>query len=203
MVMLQYLIEEGRRALHELSIGHTFENEKWRVHRYAGSVVVTDLANAGKRGKKCREIVVYDIDWKRLPVSADSIAKTFVDLAKRNKSVKDMEKAAQEFKDVGANMSVRDQRGIDVKPGGFETLTIHGDNVFIEAEYDSFRVKNLQDKFNEPTCIPAIKGGKKSIPQFYRWVKDNQSKIKKMTFSEVLKGMDREGIKYHQFCAMD
>ena len=201
--MLKHLIAEGRRALHELSVGNTFENEKWRVHRYASSVVITDLTNAGKRGKKCREFAVYDIDWKRLPISADTIAKTFEDLAKKNAPLAAMEKAAKEFEGAGASLSIRDQRGVDVTPGGFENIKIKGDNVYIEAEYDTFRIKNLQDTYNEPTCIPALKGGKKDIPQFYRWVKDNEKKIKTMTFSEVLKAMDREGIKYHYFCAMD
>jgi len=200
---MQHLIEEGRRALNELSIGETFENEKWRVHRGGSSVRVTELTNAGKRGKKCQVVVVYDIDWKRMAVSADTIAKTFYDLARRGASLRDMQKAAEEFKEAGANMETYTERGVDTKPGGFETISIKGDKVWIEAEYKSFRVRDLEDKYNEPTCIPAITGGKKSIPVFYRWVKDNQAKIKRMSFSEVRKAMQKNGIKYHSYCAMD
>ncbi len=40
-------------ALEGLGRGDTFQNENVRVHRYADLLTVTDLRNAGKRGKTC------------------------------------------------------------------------------------------------------------------------------------------------------
>ena len=88
-------------------------------------------------------------------------------------------------------------------PGGFKPITITTDRLLIEVDYDSFRIKNLDDKYNEPTCIPRSKGGKKSVPQLYRWVKDNQARIRTMTYPELLHAIDKEGIQYHTFCAID
>lgn len=101
---------------------------------------------------------------------------------------------------VRIESGVNQLRGVDVTPAGFSDIEINTDDVYIKAEHDGFRVKDKRDRYNEPTCITR---GKKSIKQFYRWVKDNESKLKRMTFREVLKGMDAEGINYHYYCAMD
>ena len=60
-----------------------------------------------------------------------------------------------------------------------------------------------RDRCNLPVCIPAIKGGKSDIKVFYRWVSDNESRIKNMTYSEVLRGMGDAGIRYHSYYSMD
>ena len=36
-----------------LALGTTLETALWRAHRYAGHIEVTELTNAGKRGKTC------------------------------------------------------------------------------------------------------------------------------------------------------
>ena len=201
-MQLARLIEEGTRALHELAMGDTIETEKWRVHRYASAVVITDLTNAGKRGKKVKEYSLYDLDYQHI-VNPNDVAAEFEKLAKKNVSPTQMERAINARKEMGIHIQIQDLRGVDVTPGGFKPVVIDGKNVYIEAEYSTFRVKDKVDQYNLPTCIPAIKGGKKSIPQFYRWVKDNESKLKNMTFQQVLKAMDSEQIQYHQYCAMD
>lgn len=190
------------RFLEALEVGKTFENEQWRIHRFRPSIRITELANAGKRGKKVREITLYDLDYaKDLPL--ESMVLELVMHARRGASFDRMLQAAKEMEELGAKLDVRELRGVDVIPGGFEELSIQGSGVLVEVGYNDFRVVNKADTFNESTCIPAIKGGKKGVPVFYRWVKDNQSKIRSMTFPEVLNAMKDLGVKYHQYCAMD
>lgn len=201
-MLLEQLIESGFRELHELRMGDTTESDKWRMHRYASSVQITDLTNAGKRGKKVMQYSLYDLDYQHI-VDPNEIADEFEELVTKNVSPAQMERALKARKDQGIKYDEQQLRGVDVTPAGFKPVVIDGDHVFIEAEYGSFRVKDKDDVNNEPTCIPAIKGGKRSIPQFYRWVKDNERKLKSMTFYQVLMGMRKEKIEYHQFCAMD
>jgi hypothetical protein len=184
-----------------LGIGDTFENDKWRVHRYAGSLVMTDLTNAGKRGKKVDEIAFYNLDMRTAP-SFDLVGE-MIGLVKSNASLDKVKKAAEDFKDRGYSLEVRVQRGVDVMPGGFKPIRINTDNLYIEAGYDSFTVRDKRDQYNDPTCIPASKGGKKSIPAFYRWVKDNERKIQSMTYSDVTKAMRDMDLAYHSYCAVD
>lgn len=185
----------------DLNIGETFENEAWRIHRYRPSIKITELANAGKRGKQVRQIDLYDLDYGNLPV--EGMAAEMVMLAKRGANFDRMLQAAKEHEELGAKLQVTTLRGVDVVPGGFKPIKINGKYVEIESGYNNFVVRDKVDQNNLPTCIPATKGGKKSIFAFYRWVKDNQSAIANMTFRDVLAAMRDNGIENHQYCAMD
>jgi hypothetical protein len=191
------------RTINALGEGRTFENEAWRIHRYRPSIKITELVNAGKRGKKVQQIDLYDLDYVQGGFPTESVAAELVMLAKRGASFDRMLQAAKEAKELGAQLQISTERGVDVRPGGFEEITVKGKGVLVEVGYKSFSVQDIADQNNLSTCIPAIKGGKKSIPAFYRWVKDNQAKIRGMKFHEVVKAMDENGIDYHRYCAMD
>lgn len=177
-----------------LSVGETFENESWRVHRFADSIRVTHLVNAGRRGKRCVEFVVIG------GPAMESQAMEFVMLAKRGADFGRMDQAMREAKEVGASVDDRILKGVDVKPGNFQKLFVRGANVTIEADYDSYSVQDINDDNNEPTCIAR---GKKSVYLFYRWVKDNARAIAAMTMSQVMTAMKQNGIDYHYYCAVD
>jgi len=175
-----------------LSVGETFENEFWRVHRFDNAIRVTHLVNAGKRGKKCVEFIVINSK------SPESQALEFVMLAKRGSDFNRMKKAVDEAKEVGADVDDRFLKGVDVKPGNFQKLFVRGAHVTIEADYDSYSVQDINDDDNEPTCIAR---GKKSVYLFYRWVKDNARAIAAMTMSQVQEAMTEAGIDFHSYCA--
>ena len=190
-----------------LNAGDTLERQDYRIHRYVDSLHLTDLTNAGKRGKKVQELWV---SWWRGSVGEGNLLSMLHDwfeFATRAPSFKALaatiETGLSELKSEGTSVESgwNTHRGVDVMPGGFKKLTIHTDEFYLSAEYDGFRVKDMQDRYNEPTCIS--RGGKKDIKQFYRWVKDNESKLKRMTFQDVIRSMRDEGIDYHYYCAMD
>lgn len=185
------------------SVGATHETDTWRIHRFSESIRITELKGAGKRGKRCTEISLHGgsrtTPW-------ESIAMGALLYAKRDATASKMEAEMEELTggdDGWVKMEVRALRGVDVMPGGFEKLRMKTKEVEIEAGYDNFSVRDLVDKNNLPTCIPAFKGGKKSIPAFYRWVQDNESKLKSMDYHEILRAMSKEGIQFHSYCAMD
>jgi hypothetical protein len=189
-----------------LNIGDTFENEKWRIHRYSNSIVITDLANAGKRGKKVDSWVVMSRSGLNNDLPLESMAMEYILWAKRGVDGAKMKAVIDEEQEAfGDTMTVyiRQERGVDVMPGGFEPFQLKTNKIFVEVTPRDFTVKNLSDVNNDPTCIPASKGGLKSIPTFYAWVKDNEAKLKGMDYGQVLSVMDNLGVKYHDFCAMD
>lgn len=181
-------------VLAALGVGETFENEMWRVHRYAHAIRVTHLEFAGKRGKQCVEFVLHG-DGPQ-----ESQAMEFMMLAKRKDNLQRMSQAMEEAKQIGFDVDKRTLRGVDVKPGNFQKVFIRGALITVEADYDGYTIRDITDDNNEPTCIAQ---GKKSIAQFYRWVKDNERKIQSMSMHALMTAMKSEGIDYHYYCAVD
>jgi hypothetical protein len=186
-----------------LNVGETFENEKWRVHRYADSIHATDLTNAGKRGAKVPVLVMRVVRQSDVPM--ESLAMEMTMNAKRMADFTRMKLVFDEAQEIFGNavqISIEQSRGVDVAPGGFETLHVKGQHVEVEAGHKSFSVRDLDDKFNEPTAISTT-GGLKGIPVFWRWVKDNEAALQHMVYRDVLKTLDSLGVKYHDYLAMD
>lgn len=198
LVATRYMLREA------LSVGNGFENELWRIHRYSNSIVVTDLTNAGKRGKKVDSWVIMGKGIRgdeSLPM--ESMAMQYMMWAKRNANPSKMKSVIDEDLEVHGDLMVveqRSERGVDVTPGGFKPLLVRGAHVTIESDYQGFSIKDINDDANEPTCIAK---GKKSVKQFYRWCSDNAKKIQSWTLSQIMNELSKEGIEYHYFCAMD
>jgi hypothetical protein len=210
------------RAIQALSVGKTFESDKWRVHRYRDSLAITHLENAGKRGKKC---VAMGLDFSYLPGDAllESIAMDVASLAKKNVTPEVMEKHLREVvSDFQGNvkLNVGDSRGVDVVPAGFGPMEVRTKNIEIRVKMDGFSVRDMSEAMereipdgmggkkkvvdypNMPTCIPES-ASKKGLASFYRWVKDNESKLKTMKYQDVINAIKDLGIPYHTYCAMD
>jgi len=191
------------RTLVGINVGETIETAVLRIHRYRGSIRVTDLENAGKRGKKVDEFIVDGLD--RSTGVDDSSVYELLDTIEASRNYADALRNAEKFVSEYKNSGIYESslRGVDVTPAGFKKIKIRNDNVLIESDFDSFAVRDLVDRHNEPTCIPSASGGKKDVKLFYRWVSDNQSELRNMTFQQVISAMRANGIKYHHYCAMD
>ena len=186
--------------------GTTIElpKSKTRVFRSRSGLRVWDLAWAGKRGKSVLTFVLYDLDYVRDPAAKKRIEQ-WINSLDGMTSFRAMLDSVKDLNDrvPGNHLEMKVVKGVDVAPFGFGPIEINGKNVSIESGWDTFVIRDLTDTYNEPTCIPAIKGGKRSIKKFYRWVNDNERALISMTFSQVMDEMRSEGIKYHYYCAMD
>lgn len=180
-------IHELEHRIATINRGDTVETDKLRIHRYDRSIKVWDLENAGKRGRQVRQFSVETDQYDLI----DSIEKA-----------KSFDEALNFAKDSGNQVYESTSRGIDVAPAGFKPISVKGKDCYVSADYDSFTVKDYSD-INEETCIPAVRGGKADIKVFYRWVSDNESKIKNMDFDEIVNAMRSEGVRYHRYCALD
>jgi len=202
----------ARELVGGLGRGDDFENDAIRVHRWNSSVKVWDLENAGKRGKRVNVISIYDLDIVERSggQGASGDIEDLIDdiirarsYAQARKTILDgVEKInSRSLQSIGVDE--KQERGVDVAPAGFGPIEVNGEYVYVNAEWDSFTVRDKEDQNNLPTCIPAIKGGKSDIKVFYRWVQDNKQKILRARFNEVTNSMSNAGIRYHYFCAMD
>lgn len=191
----------------KISIGHDFESEKSmiRAHRFMNSLKVWDLSNAGKRGKKVDSFTIMinednDIEVKALEEISKKAekAKHFIEL--KLEAISIVDDALDN--DVQIDFYKNNYRGVDIQPAGFKPIKLKGKYVDIEAGYNRFVVRDKQDEYNLPTCMPAA-NGKRDIKLFYRWLKDNEKKVKNMTFNEIVRELQKNKIKYNQYCSMD
>lgn len=188
-----------------IDIGKTLETGTFRAHRYASGIVLTDLTNAGKRGKRVSEVSLYDTDHSCGELEVDAVA---AEVASAD-SFASAEKALRGFastrtdRPCAPRIHTRELRGVDVAPVGSGVKTeINGDKVFISVEWDSFTVRCKVDQNNFPTLIPRDRKVT-SVAKFRALVKTDADALKAMTFSEVWNRLSAEGIDSHYFCSMD
>lgn len=195
-----------KTASETLGIGDEVEIKNWRIHRYRDVLVVTDLTFAGKRGKKVQSISISEDFGDGSYESLYGIAEDAIVLAKQGVAFDRMKSYLTDDLHMlkgKVTSYLRELRGVDVIPAGFTPVVIKTNEFYLEVTLKDFRLVDSRDQNNIPTTIPAIQGGKKDIPVFYRWVKDNEAAIKRMTFRDISKAMDSLGIKVHSYYAMD
>ena len=184
--------------------GETIEINGYRAHRFNDSIQVTETANAGKRGKVCRyfSISSFRNDARAVDLIAEQIDDGF--------GFDDLFAFAQTFdrggvnEEIGVSVYSRTMKGVEVAPAGFKKIEVEGAHVRISSEIDSFTVRDLDDRNNEPTLIPTCKGAKKtSVKAFRAWVEANLDAIPLMTFSAVWDALQAAGVETHYFCAVD
>lgn len=193
-----------------LGMGQTFQNEKVRIHRYRDSFRVTDLRNAGKRGKKVPEMAIMltraytgDVDqW------FDIQAKQFLDYAKSSDPYAKIRAYIKDLlvdypKDIDLQETML--RGVDVEPFGevytwkFQTSDI--DRLEAKVSPQDFSVRSTHtftgpkgNLFDQDTLY--YPRDKKSSALFYGWLKDNLAKAKKMGMTELRQVWEQLGVKY-------
>lgn len=197
----------------DLPVGKTYESDekKLRMHRYTGSLQITDLTNAGKRGKRVRQTSVYDLDAFRDAQVIEDWDRMIDNLPKAPsydaviKIIRGHVVSLEMFNPTSyvPKMEERELRGVDVAPASFAPMKIETPEFELEAGYDSFSVMDKRDTNNLPACIPSSRGGKGAVKQFFRWVTDNESRITRMTYNELTSAMLDEGLEFHSYCRMD
>lgn len=197
----------ARFVVATLDVGRGVFTKHLKIHRFHGSVRITDLTNAGKRGKKVRELTViastHDeaLADKILKQAVGSILDKTYDQAKAA-----LEKVGQEHENLFA-LHERELRGIDVEPPG-TTLTLEkkfedGSIVRIQSSPHDFGVTNSQlinapgkaaHGYRQDTLYSPV--SKKDGIIFYGWLKDNLSHAANMTMPELRHAWDQMGVKY-------
>jgi hypothetical protein len=191
-----------------IPIGKTLEVGNLRIHRFRSSIRVTDITNAGKRGKKVDEFTLYDLDYvkdKKALKAIDDFA-SYIHKAKSYKQARQMAKeVANEYSSVpmAPKFGETQHRGVDVAPANFEKIHITTPNIEVDVNHDDFLIKDLRDPMNEPRTMASPSAKKTSVQKMRIFVGKNRESIKRMSYGDLLKAMGREGIRFHSWCAVD
>lgn len=198
----------GKTAAVHLGIGDTIEAHGMRIHRYRPSLRVTDLTFAGKRGKRCLEFDLWDLDMYRNDDEMNQVYNAVDQIANAHSYAQAVQLAQAFVKSIekwqfgsGPKFDQHELRGVDVKPAGFRAIEIHTDEFWLEADADRFSIRDLKDRYNEPTCIS--RGRKGDVNTFYRWVSENEPKIRQMTYNQIVSAMMDQQIQFHSYCSVD
>lgn len=186
-VAQRYLLAKG------LPMGQTYQNPKVRIHRYSDLLQVTELVNAGKRGKKCPQMAIqltYQFKGDK-PAWFERITHEFLVYSRSSDPYAKMKAFITDLQvdfPGEIDMSERDLKGVEVEPYGqvFEFKIPLEDNkssIEVMSSPTSFRVTNhwwatgpKGNGFYQDTSYHPDK--KKDAVLFYGWMKDNASKIK-------------------------
>jgi hypothetical protein len=192
-----------------IELGKTVELGTVRIHRFADHFRVTDLTNAGKRGKR---------------VAVAAFAPTYAYKGDRSEWMHNMAAALLHCSSFRAAQSlasdllvdfpgelrfdVREERGVDVEPAGAQTLTIKTSNgLEIKASERDFQVCSRQ--FHGVTATrPGVAhdtlywpAGTKTVARagaasFFAWLSANLSTVEAMTIGELRSQWEALGVRY-------
>lgn len=194
-----------------IPLGKTVEVGSVRIHRYAESFHVTDLTNAGKRGKKVRVMSLspsYSFPGK--PEEwMERMSKSLLDYRSYDRIKAFIEDILHDYPGE-INLHESEKRGVDVNPGGTEKIELENQfGLRVTALPDSFllrstvliRPKRPQDPANDSpgdvfqdTLYYGV--SKKDAAVFYNWLKANRSEFAKMSIMDLRKLWDSLGVRY-------
>lgn len=198
-----------------LAVGNKYQNPSVRIHRYSDQLKVTDLTDAGKRGKKVPEMHISLTYSYKGDKSAwfDRISGEFLDYATRSTPYARMKAFIKDLQvDYPGEISLTEDqlRGVDVEPFGevYEFKIPLDDNkttIEVTSSPTSFMVihhswmkhptnPNGPGHFQDTGYHPA---SKKDAVTFYGWMKDNAAKLKTMKDMQFLRDLwNKLGVKY-------
>jgi len=181
-----------------------------KIHRYAESLKVIDLTNAGKRGKKVQEMHVTVGTFNRDKVNEvlkaftiDILPLTFAQAKRHLEEVVAGQKAAGDLDGVRASYFTH--RGIDVEPPEtrieVESSFEGGNSVRVEAGPHDFHVRSSyvfqpegKAPFAQDTSYWSAK--KADGAKFFAWAKKNLSKLDGMRMGDLIDVWRRLGVHY-------
>lgn len=216
-VALTYRVAQRYLSAGQLGIGDTAANELVKVHRYRDNIVVTDLSNAGKRGKACMEFYVSPSYGALAGTGADRDAwldRTGGALAglitRGYGALLNYIKDEMQERPHTIDFSERKLRGVDVEPFGevFKFKIRQPNQGWIEVKVSplSFGVNDhhWMDHPTDPeaeghfqdTLYSPVK--KQDAMAFYAWMKENHERARRfMNMDMFRQTWERLGINFN------
>jgi hypothetical protein len=195
-----------------ISIGETRVQDKIRVHRWMDGFSVTDLTNAGKRGKKCDVLRIargsYNVEGSPPDgVGWDGYAQALATLKSLGEVRAFLRAMLHDFP-KSLTLTEQSARGLDVPPPSSDVINLkkeHADGTRIEiiAEPRDFRVhtsvvhgnpKGRAGAFRQDTSYWSSKPKDAGI--FYKWLRSHMQTAAHMTVGELRNTWDKLGVSY-------
>lgn len=197
-----------------LSPGSGTEEGNVRYHRYMDSIHVTDLTNAGKRGKKVDQFVIYDMQYmSRNQIAQAQFERWLGEMLQSPKSYQQVRAAAVElmegFERSGMyplpKMQTRTLRGVDVDPSEsvsprFKELVVDTPertlSLDVKPSHISIREVTFtthdgrRGPYRSDRALMNERGSRKT-KKMYQWVVGNIDRIRDALRSDQLQGVRR------------
>lgn len=181
-----------------LPVGRSVETLAWRVHRFTTSVVVTSLANAGKRGKVCPQWTVY-VPGHMPDATLEAVAVFLADAALAGVGVDTMRAFCLDAPLSCPAASVRSEelRGVDVDEPG----TVRIDSPSVRGEFTStgwrltFSVPLAAGRCAGMMHDYHLDGEKRTARKALAWARENEHRLPSMTRSEAASALRAAGAK--------
>jgi len=192
-----------------IGLGKTWENGKVRIHRYSNSFEVVDLTNAGKRGKKVREMsIIPNKGHAENAAWMEGNSKYILLNASSYDSIKRF------YEDILVDypgeiiISEKDLRGIDVLPGTVRKIELQwkaGDNELdLTATPLDFQLKSSVPLNHPKTEDPVGRqdtsywpAKKEDAKRFYAWLAgEGEGVIKRMNIQDLRQFWTSIDVKY-------
>lgn len=194
----------ARYKLSGVEMGRTVNVGTIRIHRYNDHFVITDLTNAGMRGKKVKilSITLGGGSTQNREGWAETMAEALVH-QRTYDDVRQLLKQMHEL-DPYVNGDIREVRGIDVEPTGAKISLKTNSGLEISAAPDDFNVLHRQPLSHPKTGEPmnAVQDtnyysrDKKGAGAFFVWLKQNLSRANNMDMADFRRLWDQLDIKY-------
>ena len=196
-----------RYLFSELGVGRTFFTGVLKIHRYRDQIQVTDLTNAGKRGKR-----VYEMNIVPTYTGGDADRQSVLDdLAAILVKCQNYECAEREVHNyiptglVKLDILITRLRGVDVEPMGTKIIYKTRTGLEIEASPNDFLVKSSVPLTHPKTGEPMNQTqdtlywpeNKQGAGIFYTWLKGNLSRLEHMDILDIRNFWDSLGVKWN------
>ena len=187
-----------------LEVGKTFDNGKIRAERSMEAVTITDLRNAGKRGKKVDLFSIQGISYIRDSNTLKpfyQFYKSIATIGDYNKLLKLASKLIDHAEKTGAKGDVPrlrkwQKRGQDIPgSGGVYDIFVRAKDASIRATNKGFSISRINDVNGEVTT----EQDKASIKKFYKWLHGHKADIERMTYNNILLSASKSGVRMRSY----
>lgn len=197
-VRLAYADSMRKRAVSEIQVGSTVEQGSIRIHRYSDWTSVTDLTNAGKRGK-----TVEVIGFRLNRYFADAYYNLFAGPLQACKNMAQVHLLANTYALTDPDeprsdfVTYSEQRGVDVVPSLKQVIKLQTTKFTLSASPLDFTVR---DSSRQGQVLHALQSSKKrSALAFYTWLQENLVRVQDMTVTQIAQELLRKKIQYDSY----
>ena len=188
-------------SLITLNVGETFENSNVRIHRYRDMIYITEIENAGKKGKECKHVTIEN--YLRDDKTNDDLTH-FTNHLNIVCTYAVIEACAMllEAENNKIKLHYRTKKSIEVIPFNHRPIEFSNDTTSFCFKYDGFSIRKLHD-VNEYTLIDYHRTKKQSVKKLYKYVRENKDQVKDLDFYEARQLLIKLDVNYHSYCALD
>lgn len=188
----------------KLEVGRTFFSGALKIHRFAPNIRVTDMTNAGRRGKKVREMSVSPgyvpstLEEEILDALAEALVRTDT-----YEEALDAVHKVQDAYPGKVDITESVLRGVDVEPVGAKITVKTNTDLEVTASPQDFQVihhaplahpkTGVAIGFQDTSYWPRKK---QDGAAFYAWLKANLAKVDRMTIQDLRDLWHDLGINY-------